>query len=315
MSNFDLGNAGVLRRGVLAGSAAVAAMLILPRNVLASSVYKFKHGAFDITVVSDGFITLPPEVLLPDANLDERSDFMARLGGNQKGAAVQANIPLIRHGSDLILIDNGSGANFQPSAGRLAENLKTLGVAPDQITKVVFTHVHPDHSGATTTADGKVLYPNAHYYVSEQEYSFWMDEKFEDRQPSVLHGFAKGAKRDLSAVRDRLTLLKSGDEVLPGMTVIETRGHTPGHISVELSGDDKLVVTGDACTNDTIFFARPDWHFGFDTEAEIALKSRQRLLDRAASEKMKMLGYHWTYPGVGYAERSGTGYRFIASSS
>jgi glyoxylase-like metal-dependent hydrolase (beta-lactamase superfamily II) len=84
---------------------------------------------------------------------------------------------------------------------------------------------------------------------------------------------------------------------------------------VELSGDDKLVVTGDACTNDTIFFARPDWHFGFDTEAEIALKSRQRLLDRAASEKMKMLGYHWTYPGVGYAERSGTGYRFIASSS
>jgi glyoxylase-like metal-dependent hydrolase (beta-lactamase superfamily II) len=311
MPDFETNTLHATRRQLLLGAAATTVSLALPRHVLAAPAHTFTHGAFDITVVSDGMLMLPPEILLPDANAEERADFLKRLGGNEKGAAVQANIPLIRHGNDLILIDTGAGPYFQASAGRLAENLKTVGVKPEEITKVVFTHVHPDHSGGTTTPDGKVLFPNAHYYVGEAEAAFWTDPAFETRQPAPLHGFAKGAQRDLGAVEDRLTLVKSGDEIVPGMAVLPTLGHTPGHLSLELAGDGNLLVTGDACTSDTIFFARPDWHFGFDTDAEIALKSRQTLLDRAASEKIKMLGYHWTYPGVGYAERNGAAYRFV----
>jgi glyoxylase-like metal-dependent hydrolase (beta-lactamase superfamily II) len=313
MSNFDTLNFHSTRRQLLLGSAAVAATIALPRDAFAGSFHRFAHGAFDVTVVSDGFITLPPEVLLPDAGPEERADFLKRLGGGEKGAAVQANIPLIRHGDDLILIDNGSGTNFQPTAGKLVDNLSTLGVTPEQITKVVFTHVHPDHSGATTTADGKVLYPNAQYYVSQTEWDFWTDKQFETRRPAALHGFAKGAQRDLFAIEDRVTRLRAGDEIIPGMSMVDTPGHTPGHVSVELKGRDNLLITGDACTNDTIFFARPDWHFGFDTDTEVALASRQRLLDRAASEKLKLLGYHWTYPGVGYAERRGKSYEFVSA--
>lgn len=311
MPDFETNTLHATRRQLLLGAAATTVSLALPRHVLAAPAHTFTHGAFDITVVSDGMLMLPPEILLPDANAEERADFLKRLGGNEKGAAVQANIPLIRHGNDLILIDTGAGPYFQASAGRLAENLKTVGIKPEEITKVVFTHVHPDHSGGTTTPDGKVLFPNAHYYVGEAEAAFWTDPAFETRQPAPLHGFAKGAQRDLGAVEDRLTLVKSGDEIVPGMAILPTLGHTPGHLSLELAGDGNLLVTGDACTSDTIFFARPDWHFGFDTDAETALKSRQTLLDRAASEKIKMLGYHWTYPGVGYAERNGEAYRFL----
>ncbi|AJC79775.1 metallo-beta-lactamase family hydrolase protein [Rhizobium etli bv. phaseoli str. IE4803] len=310
MSNFDT---NATRRQLLVGSAAFAAATALPPEVFAASFHNFEHGAFDITVVSDGFITLPPEVLLPDARPEERADFLKRIGGGEKGAAVQANIPLIRHGDDLILIDNGSGTNFQPTAGKLADNLRSLGVSPSQITKVVFTHVHPDHSGATTTIDGNVLYPNAQYYVSQDEWDFWTDQEFDARRPAALHGFAKGARRDLFAVEDRITRVRAGDEIVSGMSVVDTPGHTPGHVSVELKGRDNLLITGDACTNDTIFFARPDWHFGFDTDTKVALASRQRLLDRAASEKLKLLGYHWTYPGVGYAERRGAAYEFVSA--
>jgi len=312
MSNFGI-NVQATRRQLLVGSAVAAAAIALPRDVFAASFHKFGHGAFDITVVSDGFITLPPEVLLPDAEPAERADFLKRLGGGDKGAAVQANIPLIRHGDDLILIDNGSGTNFQPTAGKLADNLRTLGISPAEITKVVFTHVHPDHSGATTTVDGKVLYPNAQYYVSQTEWDFWTDKQFEAKRPAALHGFANGAQRDMFAVEDRITRMRAGDEILPGMSVVDTPGHTPGHVSVELEGRDNLLITGDACTNDTIFFARPDWHFGFDIDTEVALASRQKLLDRAASEKLKLLGYHWTYPGVGYAERRGNAYEFVSA--
>ncbi|KQV84064.1 MBL fold metallo-hydrolase [Rhizobium sp. Root1220] len=288
-----------------------AAALLLPRSVFAADVHRLAHGAFDITVVSDGFITLPAEVLLPDASPEERTGILARLGGNAEGAPVQANIPLIRHGSDLILIDNGSGPHFQPTAGRLAQNLKTLAVEPESITKIVFTHAHPDHSGATTTAEGKLLYPNAQYYVSEAEWNFWTDKDYEAHMPAALHAFARGAQRDLFAVKDRLTLVKPGDEIVAGMQVVETRGHTPGHVSIELAGDGNLLITADACTNDVIFFEHPAWHFGFDTEPDVALKNRAALLDRAASEKLKLLGYHWSYPGVGYAERDGNAYRFV----
>ncbi|AEH82525.1 MBL fold metallo-hydrolase [Sinorhizobium meliloti] len=299
------------RRDLLSVTAVAASAAMFPPGVYASGFHRFTHGAFDITVVSDGFITLPAEILLPDTTPEERQMIMARLGGNDQGAPVQANIPLIRHGDDLILIDNGSGSNFQSTAGKLAVNLSALGVDPAKITKVVFTHAHPDHSGATTTSDGKVLYPNAHYFVSRVEWDFWTDKNFEAKMPQVLHGFAQGAQRDLFAVRDRLTLVKPGEEIVPGMLVVGTPGHTPGHISIELAGDGNLLVTGDACTNDVIFFEHPSWHFGFDTDAETALKSRQMLLDRAASEKLRMLGYHWAYPGIGYAERRGSGYAFV----
>lgn len=311
MTSRDDASLSLTRRELLAGAAAGAAALALSRDVYAADFHRFTHGAFDITVVSDGFITLPAEVLLPDAAPEERQPILTQLGGDAAGAPVQANIPLIRHGSDLILIDNGSGTNFQASAGKLAANLKTLGIEPEAITKVVFTHAHPDHSGATTTDDGKVLYPNADYFVSETEWNFWTDKDYETHMPAALHGFARGAQRDLAAVRDRLTLVKPGQEILPGMLVVETPGHTPGHISFELAGDGNLLITGDACTNDVIFFEHPNWHFGFDTDPETALKNRRILLDRAASEKIKLLGYHWSYPGVGYAERKDNAYRFV----
>ncbi|KWV55708.1 MBL fold metallo-hydrolase [Rhizobium altiplani] len=301
---------GLSRRDLLKLTAAAAAMLA-SRSAVAADFHRFKHGTFDITVVSDGFLTLPVEILLPDATPEERKAIMPRLGGSSAAAPVQANIPLIRNGDDLILIDTGSGNRFQASAGKLAANLQSLGIAPEAITKVVFTHAHPDHSGATTTADGKVLYPNAQYFVSEAEWDFWTHKDFEMHMPSALHDFARGAQRDLFAVKDRLTLLRPDQEIIPGMRILETRGHTPGHVSIELAGDGGLLITGDACTNDVIFFEHPAWHFGFDTEPEIALKNRQMLLDRAASEKLKMLGYHWTYPAVGYAERKDASYRFL----
>ncbi|NEJ27553.1 MBL fold metallo-hydrolase [Rhizobium leguminosarum] len=282
----------------------------LPPGVLAGGFHKLKHGRFDITVLSDGFITLPLSILMPDGSPDETPSLLGRLGGDADSAPLQTNIPLIRHGNDLILIDTGAGANFQPSDGRLAENLAFIGVDPVSITKVIFTHVHPDHSGGTTKADGSLLFPNAHYYVNEAEWTFWTDPDYEAKMAEPLHVFARGAQRDLFAVKDRLTMVKPGDEIVSGMNVVSTRGHTPGHISLELAGDGNLLIAGDVIPNNIVSIENPKWHFGFDTEPEIALANRAAMLDKAANEKLRMLGYHWTYPGVGYVERNGTAYRF-----
>jgi glyoxylase-like metal-dependent hydrolase (beta-lactamase superfamily II) len=273
--------------------------------------HMLRHGLFDIKVLSDGYITLPGEVLMPEAGREERVATLGRLGGGSDSAPLQTNVPLIRKGTDLILVDTGAGANFQPSDGRLATNLHSIGADPASITKVVFTHAHPDHSGGTTRPDGSLLFANAHYYVSEVEWSFWTDQDYEASMPKALHEFARGAQRDLFAVKDRLSLVKPGDEIVSGMSVVSTRGHTPGHISLELAGDGNLLIAGDVIPNNIVSFENPTWHFGFDTEPEIALANRAALLDKAANEKLRVLGYHWTYPGVGYVDRYGSAYRFV----
>lgn len=283
---------------------------VLPPGVFSKGFHRLKHGRFDITVLSDGYITLPSDILMPEASVDERRGFLGRLGGDAVSAPLQTNIPLIRHGNEVILVDTGAGANFQPSDGRLAGNLAASGVDPTSVTMVVFTHAHPDHSGGTTRPDGSLLFPNAHYYVNEAEWSFWTKPDYEAAMPKPLHEFARGAQRDLFAVKDRLTLVKPGDEIVTGMNVVSTRGHTPGHISLELAGDGNLLIAGDVIPNNIVSFENPKWHFGFDTEPDIALENRAALLHKAATEKLRVLGYHWTYPGVGYVERNGTAYRF-----
>ncbi len=304
---------GANRRQVVAAGAALAAAPFFPGGAYAAEPRRFDHGAFDITVLSDGFIMLPAEVILPDTAPEERPAILKRLGGTPEDAPFQVNIPLIRKGDDLILVDTGSGDKFQSSAGKLAANLAVAGIDPASITKVVFTHAHPDHAGGTVLPDGTLLCPNARYFVGDAEWRFWTDPDYERTMPTALHGFARGAQRDLSAVEERLTRIKPGDEIVQGMRALDTRGHTPGHLSFELAGSESLVIAGDVTTSNVVFFEHPNRRFGFDTEPDIALRNRQAFLDRAATEKIKVLGCHWSYPGVGYAERKGGAYRFVAA--
>ncbi|HTO31233.1 MAG TPA: MBL fold metallo-hydrolase [Pararhizobium sp.] len=301
------------RRQFLALGGAIATLSFWPKTVFATETHRIAQGDFDITVLSDGYITLPADIIMPEASPAERTDILKRLGGNADSAPAPANIPVIRTAKDIVVIDVGSGTNFQATAGTFGTNFDTTGIDPKDATKVVFTHAHPDHTGGTLTEAGKLRFPNAEYFVSEKEWAFWTDPDFETKMPKALHDFARGAQRDLFAVKDRVNLVKDGDDIVTGMRVLDTAGHTPGHISLELAGGDGLIISADAATNRIVSFEHPGWKFGFDTEQDVAIRNRQALMDRAATDRIKLLGYHWTYPGIGYAERKGTGYRFAAA--
>ncbi|MFV3129038.1 MBL fold metallo-hydrolase [Niveispirillum sp. KHB5.9] len=310
---FDPEPSPIARRAFLAGAAAltVTAGALDTGLSVAAPPRRFGHGNFQIDVFSDGFITLPDAVIAPDAGPSERADIIRRLGGRAGTADIPVNIPLIRAGKALILVDTGSGDKFQPSAGRLRDNLLAAGIDPGTITHVVLTHAHPDHSGGVLLPGGGLSFPNATYYVSAAEWDFWMGPAPDARYPG-LRDFVPGARRDLGAVADRVVRLKDGDEVVADLRTLSTPGHTPGHISMELAGNDGLLITGDAITNVVASFEHPGWRFGFDTDQDQGIATRRRLIDRAATEKLRMLGYHWTSPGFAIAERHGTAYRHVA---
>ena len=107
------------------------------------------------------------------------------------------NVTLLRTGDDLVLVDNGSGNKFQPTAGKLLENLAANGIDPAAVTKVVFSHAHPDHIWGTLNDDGTLAFPNAGYYVGQAEWDFWTDPDLPAQMPEDIRPFALGAQRDL----------------------------------------------------------------------------------------------------------------------
>ena len=278
-----------------------------------SEPVRFKQGDFDITVLSDGFISLPTDLVIPNRMAPARAEILRRLGAASGAIEVATNIPLIRSGNDTILVDIGAGAKYQPSDGKLATHLAAAHIDPASVTKVVFTHAHPDHIWGALKDDGTLSFPSATYYVGAAEWNFWMDPDYLTSMPDVLHDFARAAQRDLGAIRERVVLLKPEDDVVTGMRAISTPGHTPGHLSFELDGGDGLIITADATTNQIISFEHPDWRFGYDALPEIAIETRIRLVDRATADRVRLLGYHWSYPGVGFVERSHGKSRFIAA--
>ncbi|MBR1220753.1 MBL fold metallo-hydrolase [Bradyrhizobium sp. U87765 SZCCT0131] len=277
--------------------------------------YQFSQGSFEITVASDGFITVPIDIVAPDRPPDERANILSVTGDPKSGVVIsKTNIPVIRSRDDLIIIDVGAGKKYQSTDGTLSANLHLCGIDPTEVTKVVFSHAHPDHIWGTLTETGSLRFPNASYYVGAAEWDFWMDPDYLTNMPAELHEFAAGARRDLGAVKDRVVMLMPGDDIVAGLRALDTAGHTPGHLSFEIAGGDGLIVSADAATNEIASFQHPKARFGYDTLPDLAIKNRARLIERAARDRIKLLGYHWTYPGIGYAERAGVdSFRYVAA--
>ena len=300
------------RRSLLAAGVASLAARSLP--AWAAAPHSFKHGAFEVMVVSDGHLVLPVSFLAPGAPEPERTELLTAAGQTAEQYQSPTNITLIRAGSDLILIDMGSGDRFMPTAGKLWDNLKAAGIDKDQITKVVFTHGHPDHLWGTVDELDDLMLPKAAFYVASGEWDFWQGDNATQGLPAERAGFVTGARRNYAAIKDRVKMFKPGDDIVTGLRAIATPGHTQGHVSIELAGAQSLIVVGDALTHPLISFKHPEWRPTADHVPEVAAETRAKLLDRMAADKSKLIGFHLPYPGLGTVERNDAAYRFVPAA-
>lgn len=302
----------ITRRRFLMTASAVTASSLLPRRLWAGS--SLSLGSVRIDIVSDGTLVLPGDFILGGMPQDEMKEIVGKYGLPTDQLTPPCNVTLLRDGTNTVLFDAGSGHDFMPTAGKLPEALDALGVTPDEITHVLVTHAHPDHLWGVLDEFDDPLFPGAEVLIGQAELDYWMDPATVDTIGEARATFAVGAQRRLQAVEDRIRTVADAQEVLPGITAHLVPGHTPGHIAYEVkSGEDRVMILGDALGNHHVAFERPDWPSGSDQDPQTAAATRVRLLDRLASEQITLIGYHLPDGGIGKAERSGSSYRFVSS--
>jgi glyoxylase-like metal-dependent hydrolase (beta-lactamase superfamily II) len=282
-----------------------------------ASFYRSKLGDFEITVVGDGAraIPLPAEFVRNVSN--EVVLASAEAAGMPKGSIVAPFNPIVVNtGSKLVLIDTGYGPGLGPTVGLLPSTLAAAGFDPKAFDTVLISHMHGDHILGLKTPDGALAFPNAEIKVPAVDWAYWMNDENMSKAPEGFQRTSFGYNRKIfSNLTDKVTRFEWGKEVAPGITAIETRGHTPGHTSFMIaSGSHQLFFQGDVTNVPDLFLRNPDWQVFFDSEPDKAVVTRRRVYDMASTDKLLVCGYHFPFPGIGYIEKAGNGYRLVPAA-
>lgn len=273
-------------------------------------------GEIRIETLSDGHLTLPSDFIFGPMPQDALGAVLEATGITP-GAPLTppCNVTLLRRGAEVILFDAGSGPAFQETTGRIADALDTAGLAPEDVTHVIFTHAHPDHLWGVLDDFDEPFFANAQHMIGKTEWDYWIAPETVDTIEPARTTMAVGAQRRLAAMEDAMAFFEDGDEVLPGVAAVMTPGHTPGHMSFEIrSGSESVMVLGDAIGNHHVAFARPDWPSGSDQDKETARQTRATLVEWLAAEQMRFVGFHLPEGGIGRAEKTADGYRYLAEA-
>ena len=298
----------VTRREFLAGAGALPVLAAIPRGVPAS----LRLGEATFTTVTDGFLVLPGSFVFTPMPETELARVLAGFGVSADRLEPECNLALYRDGTSTVLFDAGAGPDFMPSAGALVDSLDTAGVAPDEVTHVVFTHAHPDHIWGLIDEFDELVFSEATYMMGRVEWDYWWDPGTVNTIGEARAAFAVGARRRMAVIEDMVERFDDGDEIIPGIAAVATPGHTPGHMGFEIrNGGDAVFVTGDAIGNHHVALARPQWHSGADQDPETAARTRTMLLDRLAAGDMRLAGFHLPGGGIGRITAGADGYRFV----
>lgn len=266
-------------------------------------------GSVEVVPLCDGWAPLPLSDEAPEHEVDwdgEREAFPWAFEGSD---AWQWHVHafLLRTAAGLVLVDAGIGHLGRPPfdvTGRIERELVEVGADGEDVRHVVYTHLHADHAGGACRPDGEARFPNAVHHVHPADWSFFSHaddaEDFSGWDAMLI--LEDAGMLDLSP-EDR--------EVVPGVRVVHTPGHTPGHRSAVLTdGPFTMLFTGDLL-HLPIQIAHPEWESNHDEDPVEGATSRVELLARAREGRWGVAVSHFSRPfgGVladGHGQRWGS---------
>ncbi|MFD7662866.1 MBL fold metallo-hydrolase [Streptomyces sp. NPDC059788] len=274
----------------------------------------------DIVVHRIDEVALPPETgawLLPEATPDLVSEVpwltpsFARPDGTLRAAVhtFALEIDGLR-----VLVDTGIGNGknrANPAWHQLdtpyLDRLAAAGFPPERIDYVILTHLHADHVGWNTrlAPDGswRPTFPNARYLTSRTEYAYWSGVEMEESRRQMFRDSVEPVREH--GLLDLVDVAAPGTEILPGLTLVPTPGHTPGQSAVALrSRGESAVITGD-CVHHPVQLAHPELCSSVDIDPEEAVRTRRWLFDEVARSGALVLGSHFAGSTGGVVRRDG----------
>ena len=210
---------------------------------------------------------------------------------------------LVEHDDGLVLVDTGlgnkEGERFRDIYGvdnagadgrtRLEDGVRALGHAPEDVRRVVLTHLHFDHAGGATYHDAagalRIAFPNARYSVQRGEFDYAAHPNERTGASYLPPNFVPLAEAGV------LDLVEGETEIVPGVRVLPAPGHTPHHqIVLVESGGETLAFLADLVP--TAAHLPLPWIMGYDVEPLLTLETKRRVLGRAATEGWLLVFEH-----------------------
>lgn len=255
-------------------------------------IWRLDCGSYQLFVIEDGHYWRSPEGYHPEAT--ER-DWRFHPRDDEGRVRMNFGCYLITDGDRTVMIDAGIGDEPMGAlgvvGGRMPAALDELGIDAESVSKVVYTHMHYDHIGGSHR-NGEVVLPAARHIFHEKEWEHWRSQ---DDQ------FGKAAQRIMRPLLEqgRVDFVDGDTEVLPGVTAVESFGHTPGHLMVSIISDrTRTLVSGDV-SNHPFHVEHPDRALPVDADPVAAGETRDRVFEQLRGSGDTFAAPHYPMPGVG----------------
>ncbi|HEX2194766.1 MAG TPA: MBL fold metallo-hydrolase [Candidatus Limnocylindria bacterium] len=230
-----------------------------------------------------GVVPRPLWSRFPGTDTDERGRLLCRL-----------NLLLIEAGGKRILVETGTGVRMTEKdrdikgveGGDPVEALRAVGENPHSIDYVVVSHLHYDHAGGMVGADGRPGFRRARYVVQRDEAEAAHGDELR------LVGLMESEQLDLVRAAGQLAEVSGEVELVAGVSVVPTGGHTRGSQAVLIGAPeggsraddphDRAIFFGDLIPTRWQLPVR--WTSAYDDYPIDAVEMRNQLVPRAAAE-------------------------------
>jgi len=252
-------------------------------------------GRVEIVPICEGFAGIPLREEFPGRDVDWAAERRRHAWAFADGEswAWHVHAFAVRTAKRLLLVDSGLGS-FPPyrpwvSHTERGAALQRAGVEPADVADLILTHLHSDHAGGVAASDGTPRFPNARVHVHQADRAHFASENDPE---------AEDAGRQIDALdREGLVVTTEHDhEVAPGVRVIASPGHTPGHRSVLVEdGQERLLLTGDLL-HLPIQVDAPGWSSAHDVDPARGSRSRAEVLSEARRAGWLVAVSHFARP-------------------
>ena len=278
---------------------------------------KYKVGDIEVFSLIDGAREVPlREGIVKNVGIEQLKTVLRAAGLPDNQTPVRFIVMALKLRDQVVLVDTGTGGHpiYGQGNGRLFESMSAAGLDPKAIKTILISHLHGDHIyGLMSNETNAQVFPDAEIVVPAGELRWWTRPGVEsiDLGPT-RKGLAQRIQATVATWKN-VRPFEGEPELLPGVTVVQAPGHSPGMVThLVASGGKQFLISADVVNLSPHIQTNPEWQLAIDQDPQMAVETRKKIFDRAVADKLTISGTHWLMPNAGTFVKDGGSYAFVA---